>query len=233
MLMRDGNRERLKAAARALGPVREEVVFVGGAVAGLLITDEGAASPRPTFDVDVVAKVGTYLEYSNLGERLESLGLRPDPSPGAPMCRWTAGEALIDVMPLDEGILGFSNRWYELAMQSAWQTELEPGLPIRVIEPVCFLATKLEAFLGRGEGRLVDSHDLEDLLAVVDGRETIVAELDGVAAELRSFLHREIGCLLERRGFADAAAGFLLPDAASQARLETVLDRLRGLAGRE
>jgi hypothetical protein len=41
-MMTDPNRMALRFAAKALGKMKEEVVFVGGAVAGVLITDTAA-----------------------------------------------------------------------------------------------------------------------------------------------------------------------------------------------
>jgi hypothetical protein len=52
----DSNREQLIVAARLLRPLLGELVFVGGSITGLLITDEAAAGPRTTLDVDVLAE---------------------------------------------------------------------------------------------------------------------------------------------------------------------------------
>ncbi len=41
-------------------------------------------------------------------------------------------------MPLDGSILGFKNTWYEPAMATAEERELEPGLKILVVNPVYF-----------------------------------------------------------------------------------------------
>ena len=46
----------LELAAAALGELRDEVVFVGGATVGLWITDPAAPPPRPTVDVDVIVE---------------------------------------------------------------------------------------------------------------------------------------------------------------------------------
>jgi hypothetical protein len=75
--MPHSNLERLIAAARLLQPVLEELVFVGGAVTGLLITDEAAAAPRSTLDVDAIVATATYAEYAAFGDRLRALGLAP------------------------------------------------------------------------------------------------------------------------------------------------------------
>ena len=137
---------------------------------------------------------------------------------------------ILDVMPLDEGILGFSNRWYRVAMEAATTHQLFRGLEIRVVTAAYFLATKLEAFRGRGRGDFLASHDLEDLIFVIDGRSTIVEEAQTEEPLLREYLHAEITGLLATPEFIDALPGYLLPDAASQARIGTVLRRLKAVA---
>ena len=88
-----------------------------------------------------------------------------------------------------------------------------------------FVATKLEAFKGRGRGDVFNSSDLEDIIAVIDGRATIVAEIQKQTAELRTYVGTEIHTLL-MAGLSDARPGYLLPDDASQSRITTVLQRL-------
>lgn len=70
-------------------------------------------------------------------------------------------------------MLGFSNRWYPTAIETA-QTLSIAGHDVRVVTPALFVATKLEAFHGRGRDDIFASHDLEDIIAVVDGRPEIV-----------------------------------------------------------
>lgn len=103
-------------------------------------------------------------------------------------------------------------------------------LEIRVVTAPFFLATKLEAFKGRGKKDYRTSHDLEDLIFVVDGRESLPSEVQREGADLRKYLSREIGLLLSNPQFLDALPGYLLPDAASQSRIGIVLDRLRPIA---
>ncbi len=43
--------------AGRLGPMRGDVVFLGGAAAALLVTDPHAPRPRPTKDIDVIVEV--------------------------------------------------------------------------------------------------------------------------------------------------------------------------------
>jgi hypothetical protein len=129
-----------------LEPLLGELVFVGGCATALLITDKAAADVRPTFDVDAIAEITSYAEYNDFSEKLRKLGFQEDTSEGAPLCRWRQKTTTLDVMPLDAKILGFSNSWYEPAMIHSEERELEEGLTIRLVAPVYFCASKLEAF---------------------------------------------------------------------------------------
>lgn len=117
-VQRSPNRDRLLRTARLLRPLLG--VFVGGQVADLLVTDPAAVRARPTDDVDVVVPVTTRTASHALQLRLMVLGFTPDHRAGAPVCRMrTADDLILDVMPLDEAILGFSNRWYPYAFTNA------------------------------------------------------------------------------------------------------------------
>jgi hypothetical protein len=229
--MPNPNTELLKRVAKRLGPLLPEVVFVGGCTTGLFITDDAAAEVRPTFDVDVIAEITSYAEYATFSERLRALGFREDTSEGAPLCRWLIEDMKLDVMPLDEAILGFSNRWYGTAMERAEEIALEPDLRIHVVTAPDFIATKLEAFRGRGRGDPTSSHDMEDLLTVIDGREAIVGEIAGAKADLRSYIAEQFRILLATPAFHDALPRHLLPDPGSQARLPLLLERIQRIAG--
>lgn len=224
--MANRNLELLKAAARQLMPLLDELAFVGGCTTGLLITDKAAAEVRPTFDVDAIAEISSYAEYATFSERLRELGFGEDDSEGAPICRWRKDQIKLDVMPLDERILGFANRWYKSAMETAEEREIDDNLRIRVVTAPYFCATKLEAFKGRGRDDYLASHDLEDLVSVVDGRPGLLEELRAAPQDVQSYIAAEIGRLLEVDQFADALPGYLLPDEASQGRLGILLSRL-------
>ena len=224
--MADPNLRLLKEAAKLLTPVLNQLVFVGGCTTGLFISDEGAGDVRSTFDVDAITEITSYAEYVVFSERLRKLGFKEDTSEGAPLCRWLHGDTKLDVMPLDEAILGFSNRWYKAALGSSQKYELEPNLHIRVVTPTYFCATKIEAFKGRGKGDYLSSQDLEDLITVVDGRPELVNELGSAPDDVRSYIAQVINQMLKTNRFIDALPGYLLPDSASQSRISIVLERL-------
>jgi hypothetical protein len=123
--MANPNLQLLLDAAKLLKPILGELVFVSGCTAALLITDKGAADVRPTYDVDAIAEITSYAGYTEFSERLKSVGFSEDRSEGGPLCRWRQKTTTLDVMPLDEKILEFSNRWYKPAMDAAAEREIQ------------------------------------------------------------------------------------------------------------
>lgn len=219
----------LLPALERLTPLLDRIVFVGGCVTGLLITDPAAAPVRPTLDVDAIVEVISYLEFTQLEEQLRHLGLRESRAEDAPLCRWIIDNLMIDIMPTDPRILGFSNPWYVSAFANAALTELGRH-KFRLITAPYFLATKLEAFHGRGKNDYRMSHDLEDIVTVIDGRPEIGVEVEQSDFAIRQFLRTEFSGLLNERDFLDALPGHLLPDRTSQQRLPIVVERLRRIS---
>ena len=220
----------LEDAAAKLQPLLDRIAFVGGATLTLLITDPGAPHPRATIDVDIIAEISTHMEYFDFSQRLRAIGFAEDASPEAPNCRWRHGELILDVMPLDPSILGFSNRWYPEALETAQKVRLSSGAYIRSITAPYFLATKMEAFRGRGRGDFYASRDLEDFISLIDGRKSILAEIASAPTGTREYLSAAAGELLSQSRFLDALPGFLLPEEASQQRLPEILGKLRQIA---
>jgi predicted nucleotidyltransferase len=163
---------------------------VGGAVAGLLITDPAMPAIRPTEDVDIVAEVLALADYHRIEKLLRARGFAQDMRPDAPICRWQVAGVTVDVMPTNEEILGFANRWYSLCVTSAEPLALPSGVSIRVIQAPVFVGTKLEAFHGRGAGDYLFSHDLGDIVSVVDGRDNLINECMQAPQPLRAYLAR-------------------------------------------
>lgn len=213
-----------------LGALADEVVFVGGCATGLLITDPGAPPIRITRDVDVIVELVTFADYHRFTDRLREKGFIEDVSDDAPLCRWQIEGVLLDVMPTDEKILGFSNRWYRPAIAHAIDITLPSMTNIKMVSAPYFLATKLEAFFGRGQGDYLASHDLEDFIAVVDGRDEIMNDVRKSEKQLQRYLSQEIMKMLENVKFRDALPGFLPTDTASQGRLDHVRARLQTIA---
>jgi len=220
----------LETAVHRLGSLADEFVFLGGCATGLLLTDAAAPPIRQTVDVDVIVQVLSKAEYYALSERLRELGFREDTSDDAPICRWTSGSVILDVMPTDPTLLGFGNVWYQPAMEHAIEMSLSSGKSIHVVSSPYFLITKLEAFDGRGAGDYQMSHDIEDIVAVIDGRPVIVEEVRDSVTELRAALAERFQALLNTSRFVAAVYGHMPTDEASQERVPIVINRMRQIA---
>lgn len=231
MTIHNPNLAALETVAAALGDLLSELVLVGGCSVGLLISDEASAPVRETIDVDLIAEVATIGEYYGLCGKLAALGFQPS-AEADHMCRWVKGQLKLDVMPSSDKVLGHStNRWYPEAVASANQETLTNALTVRVISAPLFIATKLEAFYDRGRGDYASSHDLEDIINVVDGRPELLDEIKAAPESVRTYLREEFDELLGDKAFVDAIPMHLRADAVSQARGLLILDRCRRMAG--
>jgi hypothetical protein len=228
--LEDPNLALLEIAVQALGDLCDSLVFIGGCATGLLVTVVRAQSIRATEDVDVVARVASISGYHRVEAQLLARGFKHDISPEAPICRWVGTGVTLDVMPAEPGILSFHNRWYPLAVSTARPRSLPSGRVIALIAAPVFIATKLEACRDRGRGDLLASHDLEDIVTVVDGRPELIDEMRVAPLQLQKFLAQELRSLTASPEFLDALPGHLPGDSASQARVPEILRRLRRLA---
>lgn len=226
-LQTDPNLVNIQYVAEALGEFRNSVVLVGGAVVGILIADAGRPPARPTLDVDLVTKVSDRAEYYQVCEALRNAGFKEN---SEAICRWTKDEVLIDLMPTDPAILGFSNRWHELAMQTSIPITLPSGLMLRHISAPLFIASKLESFNDRGNGDYTH-HDIEDIVNLVDGKSNLNIELAAAPIDVQSFIREEIEYLLVDPDFIDRLPWLLNPASTEQGRAATIIERLRILAG--
>ena len=110
------------------------------------------------------------------------------------LCRWQSTEPrlILDVMPTDPDILGFSNPWYEEAIMTAATIALDSGAEIRAATPVLLMGTKLSAWKGRGRGDLLRSLDVHDVLTLVDGRPELLEEVQDASSALRTYIRDEL-----------------------------------------
>lgn len=226
----DPNVAKVEQIAGALGHLREQLVFVGGCAAGLLLTDAAAASARVTYDVDLLAAVVALLDYYKLEEEFAQLGFKRDISQDAPICRWRYGDLEVDLMPMDSRVLGFSNRWYPHAVETAQPCILPSGRKILLISATAFLATKFEAFADRGASDMLGSHDLEDIMNIVDGRPELIDEVSAARIDLRAYLAEQCATLMQATSFVDALPGLIFPDENHAARVSMLTQRLGRIA---
>lgn len=225
----DQLKSMIETVAIALGDdLLKEVAFVGGSTTGLLITDEFTKEEvRSTDDVDLIVNVVGYAQWADFQQRLRDKGFMESMDDNI-ICRMRLGELKVDFMPDDESILGFSNRWYEKALKTAQNYELSEGLIIKLLTPPFFIATKLEAYRGRGGDDPLASHDLEDILNLVDGREELVSEIEATDEDVRSYIAQQIDLLLRHSNFDYAVQSIVRGD---KGRAALIFERLEAIKG--
>jgi len=223
------NLAKVELIAAALGSLRDELVFVGGCAAGLLMTDPGAAPARVTYDVDLAVEVAALHRYHQVEAEFSKRGFMRDMASEV-ICRWRYRDLEVDLMPTDPGVLGFANRWYPLAVAAAEEAVLPSGLTIRLISAPLFVATKFEAFADRGAEDLLGSHDLEDIINIVEGRPELTAEIDRSAGDLRAYLADKCAVLLSMPDFMNYLPGMVFQDETLPERVATVAARLQHIA---
>ncbi|PTL89164.1 hypothetical protein C6W88_19285 [Halomonas litopenaei] len=231
MSLFDDQRAMLRRVAEALGDeLRDQVAFVGGCTTGLLLTDAFTREQvRSTDDVDLIISVMSYVDLQRFKQALKAKGF-DEPSSldeDMPICAMKLGELRVDLMPDHDDVLGFSNHWYPQALETAQPVLLGGDLSIRVVTPPLFVATKLEAYKGRGEGDPLSSHDIEDILNLVDGRPELLDEVRAAGSDLRAYIADELSKLLDNDLF-----GYAVQSAAGDPDREALLfERLEVLAG--
>lgn len=220
------NLAMLEFVARKLEKLREKLIFLGGCATALLIDDPAAPDIRTTLDVDCIVDVLSLGHYHQLEEQLFKLGFKQSMGDSV-ICRWRYQEIILDVMPANEKILGFGNRWYSEAIVHAMRHDLFTDLSLKSVTAPYFLATKFEAFKNRGQGDYLMSHDLEDIVAVIDGRLNLLTEVSVTQAELKKYLADIFLQLLGDVKFTGCLAGHLNYGTATIARANIVLNRMR------
>lgn len=222
------NITRIKAVYNALGALKNEVVFVGGAAVSLY-ADRRAEETRPTDDIDVIIELWAHKDYAAIDERLRKMGFINDQESGV-ICRYTVHGITVDVMPTDDRALGFANKWYPSGFASSVDYSLDEET-IRIFSSPYFLASKLEAFLNRGRGDGRASTDFEDIVFVLENRTIIWEEIDTADEEVRQYLKETFGKLMQDNNFeewVDSHAGFGSPPATY-----FIIDRLEAFTDRK
>ncbi len=221
------NLKMIETVAVGLQPLLGQVVFIGGASACLHIHDPAAQLIRPTDDVDCVMAMASRIEYSRLEKQLRSLGFAHVMAPGHPICRWQYQGILVDVMPDNPAILGFSNQWYAEGIATAKSVKLPGGLTVRCFTLPYFLASKIEAFESRGSDYR-SSHDIEDILIVLDGQLDF-KEVEEAPKTVARYLRGKFSQALADRDFIESVHGHLPQDPSNTARVQRILTFLRQL----
>lgn len=191
------NVTRIRAVSNALGELRDEVVFVGGATVSLY-ADRIATEVRPTDDVDILVEIATRAAFAQVEERLRAVGFKNDTTAKF-LGRYLLDGFVVDVMPLEKSILGFLNQWYTDGYRTAIEYAIDDQHPIKIFTAPYFIASKLAAFKDRGNEDGRTSTDFEDIVFVLENRRSIWHEMKEADEAVRDYLVNEFKTLQANR----------------------------------
>lgn len=230
--MSSKNIHMLEMVAKGLGELKNEVVFIGGAVTSLYIDDNAAPPVTASVDIDCVVEVTSLNDYTKIETKLASQGFkRPiDEEDLAIICRWNYMGILVDIMPTDEKILGFTNRWYSNAIKNKKIIKLPNGTEIAIFTLPYFIATKLEAFKNRGGNDWRMSQDLEDIIAALDGCTTAEDQLKNAPEQVMAYFKHEFSYFTRNESsLREAIEGFLRGSKGTSLRSARVIQMIQSL----
>jgi predicted nucleotidyltransferase len=195
------NITRIKAISNALGSLGKEVVFVGGATISLYLEHLGP-EVRPTNDIDVVIELWNYTSFAALEKKLRSIGFVHDRDAKI-TCRYIYQGITVDIMPTDEKILGFSNKWYPDGYKNAVDYQIDDQHWVKIFSPPYFLATKFEAFINRGKNDGRTSEDFEDIVFILEHRRSVWQEMEESDSVIKDYLRNTFNQLLLNKNFEE------------------------------
>ncbi|MBL7728296.1 MAG: nucleotidyl transferase AbiEii/AbiGii toxin family protein [Dinghuibacter sp.] len=191
----------IKAVANALQALNEKIVFTGGATISLY-PDKPVIDIRPTDDIDIIMEILNYNDRITLENRLRTIGFEHDIASGI-ICRYIYQHIVVDVLPTNDSLAGFHNKWYPAGFQNAILHCIDEHCCINILSPVYFIAAKLEAFKGRGNNDGRTSKDFEDIVCVFENRQRIWEELEQADDHVREYVQKELSILAAKRGFGE------------------------------
>lgn len=212
--------------AEALEELKDQMVFVGGAIISLYTDDPAADEIRPTGDIDMTINLQNFAGWTKMQERLAYLGFSPDPN-GHAICSYLYKDISVDILPSEDGPLGPANKWYKIGFKNLLTTEVE-NEEIKILSAPCFLATKFEAFKVRGSDYRT-SHDFEDIIYVLDNRTTIIEEIMSEQKEIKTFLKEEFQKIYTSSFFEEIISAHVHPFLLEE-RIPLIIEKIKKIA---
>lgn len=224
------NIKLIEFVAKGFEELKDEVVFLGGMVTFIYADDASLSDIRPTKDVDCIIEVHSKMAYSDLEEKLRKKGFKNDIHSEKPLiCRFIYEGIIVDVMPTDTSILGFSNKWYKSGFENRILYQLTKDTSIYVLPIEYYLATKFEALLGRGGTDLRISHDFEDIIYIVQNNGKLVKSIQAANLEVQTYLKLQFKKILEDKNYRESVEA-VLPYGSSADEIEFILEKLKELS---
>lgn len=191
----------------ALDDLNEQVEYVGGAVVSLYINDPAADEVRPTKDIDISLSIATVAELEMIRESLTRKGFIQTAEDNI-ICRFRYDDVTVDVMNTKAIGWAPANTWFAPGFMNKEETQLE-NKKIWILPLHYFLASKFEAYNGRGNKEPRMSHDFEDIIYILDNRVDINDCLMDCPADVSAFLKSEFEMIINDRAKREAILGNL------------------------
>lgn len=221
MINRTASLSIIKLVANILGSLNEKVAYVGGAVVGLYANDPAADDVRPTKDVDITLEIASYTELAKLESELNIKGFKRDPMEKV-NCRFFKDEIILDVMSTKEVGWAPANRWFEPGFNSIQEIPID-DIFIKILPLSYFLASKFEAFHGRGSVDPRTSKDFEDITYVLNNTLEIKEKLAMLNDDVKEYLKAEFTELLKNESLQEAMLGNL--DSSTQTERLNIINK--------
>ncbi|WP_291856977.1 nucleotidyl transferase AbiEii/AbiGii toxin family protein [Marinilabilia sp.] len=213
--------------ARILKDFKDHVVFVGGAVVSLYADDPAADEIRPTQDIDMTLNIINLSNWADIQDKLASLGIHPDPF-GHAICSYRYKDIPIDIMPAEDSPLGPANRWYKIGFDNL-RIEKVHDQVIQILPTPCYLATKFEAFNDRGKDYRT-SHDMEDIIYVIDNNSKIVEEIQNTDKRIKNYLIEQLQTIEEKQLLEEVIMSHVHPIMLEE-RMPIVIEKINKILG--
>lgn len=127
--------------------------------------------------------------------QLAALGFHPDPF-GHAICSYKYKDIPVDIMGAYDSPMGLANSWFKIGFENLWTAKAKDQ-EIKILSAPCFLATKFEAFHDRGKDYRT-SHDMEDIIYVLDNRINIVEEIANDDKRIAHFIKEQLQKLIDK-----------------------------------
>jgi hypothetical protein len=220
--------KKIKKAHEILLSIGIEPIFVGGITSFLYIDKIELGEIRATEDIDCIIDITSKGKYAELEKKLRKNKFKNCVGDNVPICRWEYEDLLLDIMPIDEEVLGFSNQWYGPGAKNSVQVILpRTKTKIKILAIEYFLTTKLVAFFSRGAKDLVFSQDLQDIIYVFDGRKKILEDIEKSNKDVRDYIKKSISKLLSLGQFEQVLYGEFSPELSIRATM--IIDKMKSL----
>lgn len=222
------NKTILSIVAEGLGDMIDQFVFVGGTVVELYASSESYQESRQTDDVDCVIEVTSLANYYLLEEKLRTYGFYDDMDVDAPICRKLYKGIKVDIMPTNEDILQFTNKWYKHGFVCAQNYALSSDRHIKILTAPYFIAAKLEAFFSPCRTYNLDvyaSHDFEDIIYILDNCEGILQLIENSDNSVKTYIQQQFDYLLKNKPIVYALSGILRDDE-NEKRILNIIERI-------